>query len=232
MYKLKLIILVFAMQAFAIVDFVYADILYLKNGRIIEGLVKSEDKNSIELDVYGGLVKFSKSEINKIERSSSKEAVGIRQKWERQAIDYKNKMIKLQFEEEHKPKTVAFTQDTNSILVRVTLNKKVEASLILDTGASVVLLRSSVAKKLGFDLNKIIPDAKVSLADGKQVSAKRIILDKVEAQGVEAKNVEAMVMLGEGVSFPEDGLLGMSFLNKFNFKIDQKSKSLILEKLY
>jgi len=50
-------------------------------------------------------------------------------------------------------------------------------------------------------------------------------------QGVEAKGVGAVV-LPEGAAFTrgEDGLLGMSFLRKFNFKIDHTTKKLILEK--
>ncbi|MFH1398429.1 MAG: hypothetical protein ABIH27_07770 [Candidatus Omnitrophota bacterium] len=51
-------------------------------------------------------------------------------------------------------------------------------------------------------------------------------------QGVEAKEVDAAVLLDEvaGIKF-KDGLLGMSFLKKFNFKIDQANNRVILERL-
>ena len=56
--------------------------------------------------------------------------------------------------------------------------------------------------------------------------------DVLEVQGVVAKKVEAAVLLDDtgGLGFG-DGLLGMSFLKKFNFKVDQREKKLTLEKL-
>jgi len=90
----------------------------------------------------------------------------------------------------------------------------------------------NIAEELGINLDNIKPDMKATVADGRQVDAKRIVLENVKVENVEADNVEAAVLLGEegGVDIG-DGLLGMSFLSKFNFKIDNKDKKLILEKL-
>jgi clan AA aspartic protease (TIGR02281 family) len=102
----------------------------------------------------------------------------------------------------------------------------------LDTGASLVMLSKDVAKKIGINLDKVKPDMKVIMADGRQANAKQIILDSIRVENVEAEKVEAAVLLDQtGELGFGDGLLGMSFLKKFNFKIDQKDKKLILEKL-
>ena len=111
------------------------------------------------------------------------------------------------------------------------LNEKVEVSLVLDTGASIMMLRKDVVEKLGMDLDNVKPDMQAQLADGRKVDAKHIILESVKVQDSQAQNVDAAVLLDEaGITFG-DGLLGMSFLNRFNFKVDQKEKKLILEKL-
>lgn len=217
---------------FGFYTLVYADTLYLLNGRSIEGLIKSEDQDSIELEVGAGIVKFKKSEIGRIDKSSLEESELLRQKWERQKIETEKKILKQQLEEERKPKKVEFLQDSQSIILRVRLNKKVEASLVLDTGASLVVLRRKIAEKLGINLDGIKPDAKMTLADGRQINAKHIILESVEVEGVEARNVEATIMLDDSGNLNfGDGLLGMSFLKRFNFKVDHKDKKLILEKL-
>lgn len=210
-----------------------ADTLYLKNGRSIEGLIKSQDDKTIELEVCQGVIKFDKDEIERIEKSTSHEAAAIRRKWEKQILRAQQRLQKQREEEERMPKKVTFFREGQGIILNVTLNKKVDASLILDTGASLIILRKDIAKKLGMDVDRVKPDAKLTLADGRKIDAKYIVLESVEAQNVEARNVEAAVMLEElrDIKF-DDGLLGMSFLRRFNFKIDQKEKKLILEKFY
>ena len=208
-----------------------ADTLYLKNGRSIEGLIKSEDEETIELEVCQGVIKFDKNEIERIEKSAPQEARAIRLKWERQIVWAKQRLEKQQEEEERMPKKVEFFQGGQGIILNVTLNKKVQAVLVLDTGASLIMLRKGMAKKLRINLDKVKPDIKLTLADGRKIDAKYIVLESVKAQGVEAENVEAAIMLEEvgEINFG-DGLLGMSFLGRFNFKVDQKEKKLILEK--
>ena len=92
------------------------------------------------------------------------------------------------------------------------------------------MLRRHVADKLGIKLDK--PDAKVTLANGKTVDAKQVTLRSVKVQDSEAFNVGAVILMEEDNGLgAADGLLGMSFLKNFSFKIDQKYKKLILEKL-
>lgn len=112
------------------------------------------------------------------------------------------------------------------------LNNKVETTMVLDTGASLVLVTRGVAKNLGIKLDNLKPDIKIRVADGRTVDASRIVLKNVRVEDCEAHNIDAVVLMSDRGDFGfRDGLLGMSFLKNFNFKIDHKDKKLILEKI-
>ena len=209
---------------------VYADTLYLKNGRQIEGIIKSENDGVVEMEVYGGSIKMHNNDIDRIERLGEEDNEALRNKWGTQKTAFENKLRQYKIEEEHKPKEVEFSDENQSITVKALINEDVTASLVLDTGASTIMLRRHVADKLGIKLDK--PDAKVTLANGKTVDAKQVTLRSVKVQDSEAFNVGAVILMEEDNGLgAADGLLGMSFLKNFSFKIDQKYKKLILEKL-
>jgi len=208
-----------------------ADTIYLKNGRSIEGIIGNEGADSVNLEVNGGSISFQKSEIEKIERSEESDSELLRRKWEKDRKARQESIAKKQLEERKKPKGVEFSSQQQQIILNVTLNKNVEAKLILDTGASLVVLSKKIAAQLGIDTENTRPDMEVKVADGRNVLAKRFMLESIKASGAEEDNVEAAFMLDEVGSMPGvDGLLGMSFLKRFNFKIDHNENKLILEK--
>jgi len=196
-----------------------ADTLYLKNGRTLEGIIKREDAGLVELEVGFGTITFEKSQLKEIRRSTPQEAKAIKRDWEKKKVEL-----------ERAPKSIGFSSRQDAIVVGARLNNRADCLLILDTGASVTVLQKNIAAGLGIDLERVKPDAKLTLADGRQVNAKRIILDSVQVENVEAKNVEAAIMLEEaGVTDFSDGLLGMSFLKNFKFQVDHQQGKLILE---
>ncbi|TAM41337.1 TIGR02281 family clan AA aspartic protease, partial [bacterium] len=172
-------------------------------------------------------------EIQRIERSSPQGVKLIRQKWEEKRVADEASVRDMAEKNEYEPKQAGMDKQGGHVMVETLLNKKVKASLILDTGASFILLSGNIAKNLGIDADPRGGDTvEVMLADGSKVKAKRIILESVSVQGSEVKRVEAAILpQNESGAAIGDGLLGMSFLNKFNFKIDQKNNKLILEKL-
>jgi len=205
---------------FAFISTARADVLYLNNGRTIEGIIKSQDEDSLLLDIGYGTVKFVNDQIRKIYRSSEIENDALRQKWEGEKIRTENSLLKERIEEEHKPRKVGFSSSTHGIIVDAMLDGKEDVSLVLDTGAALVVLRKNIADKLGINLRDKRPDIILTLADGRRVSAKRIFLKSVTVERVEAKNVEAAVLLNDEGGIEFDGLLGMSFLKNFKFKVD------------
>ena len=209
-----------------------ADTVYLKNGRKIDGIVKSETAESVELEVCSGSVKFKRSEIEKIESRGSREQNLMRSAWEKQKQASQKKLEQQKQEEEKQPKKVAFSKDSLNIAIQARLNNKVDAQLVMDTGSTLVVIKKEIAEELKIKSDGANPEIKLILADGRETHARLITLESVQVEGVEAKNVEAAVMLDE-ITDPgfKDGLLGMSFLKRFNFKVDNREKKLILEKL-
>jgi len=221
----------FQLLLFIIFSQAFADTIKLKNGRSIEGIIIEEDAESLELEVGSGSVKFLKKEIADILRSSMADLDYLRERWRKNKFELDNRLAKQKMEEESRPRKVVFSHSARGITIGVTLNNKVETEMVLDTGASLILITRGVAKKLGINLDKLKPDMKVLVADGRSVDAASIVLDNVKVENSEAKNVAASVLMEERSDFGfGDGLLGMSFLRNFNFKIDQKDKKLILEK--
>ncbi len=215
-----------------------ADIINLRNGRSIEGLIEKENEEGVVLDVGFGTVKFNNGAIVSIDRSSPEEAALIRQEWKRQRqlekerwLRREKEMEETRREKELEPQEVGFSKYAEHAVVEALLNKKVKASLLVDTGASVVLLSGRVAKRLGLKNDITIDDmVKLQLADGRRIDARYITLDSVSIEGIEAKDVGAVILEDDSEADIYDGLLGMSFLSNFNFKIDTVNHKLILER--
>lgn len=208
-----------------------ADTIYLKNGRSIEGLIKSEDNNSVELEIKIGTIRLRKNEIERIYKSTPDESYAILKKWERQRLEAQEKRLIEELKKEFEPKKIEFSKEPQGIVVDAILNKKIPASLILDTGASLVIITKEVAKKLGIDVDKKDKVVKLIMADGRMIEAKYIVLESIGVQNVELENVDAAILLDDEQNLVfKDGLLGASFLNKFSFKVDYKNSRLILEK--
>jgi aspartyl protease family protein len=81
---------------------------------------------------------------------------------------------------------------------------------IVDTGASLVILRESDAARAGIRPMRSDYTAAVSTANGK-IMAARASLDRVEVGGITVENVQALVLPDGALS---KNLLGMSFLSR------------------
>ena len=115
-----------------------------------------------------------------------------------------------------------------SYVVDVMFNNSVKASLIVDTGASMIFISEELGKKLGARSDHTQPTLVQNTAGG-QVKSPMIILSSVKVGTAEVKDVEA----GTNPHFPEgmDGLLGMNFLNEFKMEMDRENSQLILRPL-
>ncbi|MDD4908275.1 MAG: retropepsin-like aspartic protease [Candidatus Omnitrophica bacterium] len=225
------------------VQSISADIVYLKNGRSIEGVIKSEDAEGLKLDIGLGTVGIGINEIDRIDRASSG-ADELRNKWdqEKQAREAKDAQEGTTQKSPQdppstglkRPKEVDVTREGNHVFVEAVLNKQVKAQLLVDTGASIIVLSNEMAKKLDIDMSNIRKKDMIHLqmGDGRKVAARFVSLKTVSIEGVEAKGVDAAI-LPDSETEPDfkDGLLGMSFLKRFSFRMDLNDKKLILEPL-
>jgi clan AA aspartic protease (TIGR02281 family) len=211
-----------------------ADSIYLKNGRKVEGIIKREDGQGVTLEVDSGVMRFPKNQIRLVRYSVAENTQIIKR---RQARERAGSEAGLKGIRQQDLKQVILNQQNENVVVEATLNKRVKVDLVLDTGSSLVILSNRVANSLGIDVSIKTYEGgdlvELVLPDGRTVKARRIFLDSVEVQGSEARNGEAAVFPAqEDKGFlRRDGLLGMSFLKNFDFKIDQANNSLILEKL-
>jgi clan AA aspartic protease (TIGR02281 family) len=112
-------------------------------------------------------------------------------------------------------------------VVQVLLNGSVTADLIVDTGATMIVLSDRVGERLGIYHNSHLPKIDLNTAGGK-VKAPLFVLDSLKLGEAEISHVEATTNPHmEGM----DGLLGMAFLGEFKVEMDREKAELILKPL-
>lgn len=215
-------------------EFAFADTLYLKNGRNIEGIIKNEDADSLKLDIGIGTVGFRKTEIDRIIRSDSEEQDALRQKMDKQKeeADKRYKKSQKSFDgESEKSRAIDMASESGHIFVDAMINGKAKVRLLMDTGASVMVLPNRIGRQLGLSKNEAKNMIQLQLGDGRKVGAQYVLLESVDVQGAVARDVGAAIFMDDSATeVLGDGILGMSFLGKFNFKVDQGQRKLTLER--
>lgn len=88
---------------------------------------------------------------------------------------------------------------------------------LVDTGATSVALNDGHARRLGIDYRVSGRPLQVSTASG-TVRGWRVNLDSVKVGSLEVLGVEAVVLEGGA---PTEALLGMSFLSRVGWKVEQ-----------
>jgi len=209
-----------------------ADVIYLKNGRSIEGFVIEEKNDSVTVDIGFGKIGLKHAEIDRIVRADANQSSQLRQKWQEQDRQRAVRDQEEKVKQQHLPREIVIAKEAGGMVVEAVLNNKVKARLILDTGATLTTVNRNIIEQLGVDVDAIARKQKFTLADGSQQESKLFILDSLSVQGTEARNVEVSIMESKSpVAHLKDGLLGMSFLKNFNVKIDHKRNRLFLENI-
>ena len=109
-------------------------------------------------------------------------------------------------------------------LVLARINQSVELTLLLDTGASLTSISPSTVEALNINISHA-PELRLMTANG-AVQAKQLVLSTMELGDSLLPNVPVGVIDLDSPHF--DGLLGMSYLNYFDFYIDQHRHKLHL----
>ncbi len=123
---------------------------------------------------------------------------------------------------------VPLEREGTSYYVRVMLNGKVPARLLLDTGASAMQVSRAMSRKLRLKSSgaRMVP---VMLAGGGYVRGRVVEIAEVAVGAAKVHHVRAIVLDHDDLKLA-DGLLGMSFLENFVFSMDTQKGELVLEK--
>ncbi len=122
---------------------------------------------------------------------------------------------------------VLFKRAGNSMFVRTTLNGFVRVPLIVDTGASLTVISTTTAKRLGLDLDRA---AMIPMRSASGVFLAH--LTKVRSMSVGDATVKDVDVVVHDISpGRERGLLGMSFLDHFNVTIHSLQDAMSLKPL-
>lgn len=233
------------------------DVVYLKSGGSIAGIVLKEGKGAVEIETEGGSVVVSRAQIARIERAPSQALEALRADWEESRSALKAHAKESEAEREKRFKEygewveearrkkeaselgenevpILRDPDSKSIVLETVLNGDTNAMLILDTGAAITVLSKEVGRRLGVDVmtDKGNDVGELHLAGGKTVRARMAILKSLRVGGIEERGVAAAVLLeDDGRLGFKDGLLGRSFLGRFNINIDMQKMKMTLQRL-
>jgi len=115
----------------------------------------------------------------------------------------------------------------NQVLVPVLLGygqKKTEAVLLLDTGASITTIHRDIAKKLKISKTS---KAKLMVPGGGTVQVDVAKLSYLKVGGNKQANIYAAIIDHGGPAVDHQGLLGMDFLRNLDYRIDFERKLII-----
>jgi clan AA aspartic protease (TIGR02281 family) len=119
---------------------------------------------------------------------------------------------------------VQLRKDGNDLVASVTINDHTTLDMIVDAGATALLLPHKVALDAGIKLDGIAKTTELPMADGTKVTVTQVVLKSVRVGAFTAPNVACNVLPAKGVS--DKAVLGMSFLGQFKFQINAGTSEL------
>ncbi len=127
------------------------------------------------------------------------------------------------------PIKVLLKDTHNALIVDAVLyegRQQSSGAFIIDTGATYTSISQQMAEQLGLNLancEKVL----ITTANGR-IEVPKITIERLQVNGLEARNVEATVIpVRAGSSF--SGLLGLSFMRQFVVTIDPQAGHLIFQ---
>jgi clan AA aspartic protease (TIGR02281 family) len=106
----------------------------------------------------------------------------------------------------------------------VILNERVKKYLVIDSGASFILINRQTARELGLTIDESTPFIPGNTVSG-VILTPLVTLKSVKVGNAAVENVEAVVY---NMPSGQDGLLGNSFLNKFRVVLDSINSKMVL----
>jgi clan AA aspartic protease (TIGR02281 family) len=123
---------------------------------------------------------------------------------------------------------VAIEGQGKVIIVEATINQRVTGRFLLDTGASYCVISKETASSANLSGRKDGRKVRMSTASGAMMEATIGEARRIEIGDAVAREVEVAVV--DGNPFPGfQGLIGLSFLQRFKYSVDSRNGVLLLE---
>jgi clan AA aspartic protease (TIGR02281 family) len=124
---------------------------------------------------------------------------------------------------------IALVQTGSHYIVRAFLDNRSELDLLIDTGASTTAISQQRFRRLYKKHRpELIGRFPINTANG-QVNAPIFRFSSLTIDEFQVNNF-AVIVLPDRSNLDSDGLLGMNFLRHYDFRIDQRSSELFLQK--
>ncbi|MFC1579791.1 tetratricopeptide repeat protein [Thermodesulfobacteriota bacterium] len=117
----------------------------------------------------------------------------------------------------------------NNIYIGATLNEKMQANLLVDTGASRTALTNKMAKKLGISPTEKSPRRTTVVFGGRKIQVPFVKLASIQVGEARLNNLKVGVSEVSPERPSVDGVLGNDFLKHFKVTVDRAKSRLRLE---
>ncbi len=122
----------------------------------------------------------------------------------------------------------AFGGSARRIIVQVTFNNSVTAPMIFDTGAPGLIISRKLAREIGLFKKDVGRFVSAAGGIGGRVPAIITLMDSVKIGEVEDKMVPTTIT-SKSISKHFEGLIGLSFMDNYSYRIDNVKRLLIIE---
>jgi clan AA aspartic protease (TIGR02281 family) len=122
---------------------------------------------------------------------------------------------------------IPLRREGNSYYASVVVNGDHPVEMVVDTGASSVVLPYRTAMECGVKVDASALTVTMIVASGSKFKSKLVTLDSIRVGKFSAEKIECVVLPPEATNAPV--LLGMTFLGRFNFSIN--GTELVLSKV-
>ncbi len=133
------------------------------------------------------------------------------------------------YEEAITSESLLLEKQGGQLWINVAINNQPVEKMIVDANASILSMPQDFADRLGIEAKKGDPSVTVNLADGRKIPGKLVKLASVRVGNFTAENVECVILGDEAMQARP--LLGLSFLNEFQFRLDVEKSELKLVRI-
>jgi clan AA aspartic protease (TIGR02281 family) len=181
---------------------------YIDPSHIDDFLPGETGRYDIKADHNGAFIKTARGSKYYINNEA-------REKWEHELHTFNEKQRQSKSIE-----TKVVLLNGTQVLVPVTLQnrgRKMEVMMLLDTGASIMMLYQKIADQLAL---KSTRKARIIIADGSIIESQIVTLENVGVGPIQKEGIQASVIRHQRPDVAYQGLLGMNFLMGLDYRID------------